>query len=294
MIFLFHFWCCTLTFGIRMERAEFVVQVFFDNIELFEKVSSEFTILIRFFELSMIEIDKLSGEPGVLEVQSGKRLTLKMPPVEALDVCPMYIFIRTPRPGSTTARKYHHKIHLQNAFNQAIQNPGRYVQQQFTESIRGSGSTTFATVQFAVSICYTSSTQEALTNLEPIMIRPQSSMESEVSIKSSSAKRKDMSTNTRTPLAPDPPETRTRSIFYFDRQELMEENTLLVEEINRLSDLVQRLREIVESHDQEKPTTKKKRAPPPQATTKPLRSEYIYNPPSLRRNANKRAVTGKY
>lgn len=268
-----------------MERASFYFQIFFESIDLQEKLSSEFTILVRLFQLPVIEIDKLQGPPGFYEIQTGKRLSLKMPFIEVLDECPMFVLVRTPRPGHTSERRCQHRVKLQNVFRHAIETPRRYVQQKFKEVLKGKNDQPFASVVFTVSVCYTSSTQEAVTNFEPIILQPQLSPEFEIS-KPKNTGKKDMATNTRPPLAPEPPETRTRSIFYFDRKDLMEENKQLAAEIRRLTDLVQRMKVIVEEHKAEtKPRRAQarsmRRGPPPANPEVKARTDYIYHPQGM-------------
>ncbi|OHT00331.1 hypothetical protein TRFO_07999 [Tritrichomonas foetus] len=272
----------------KMERAEFIFQIFFDTFELNQKINNDFTIFIRLFNLPMIEIDRISGLPGVFELSTGKRLTLKMPYIEVLDECPLYIFIKTPRPGHTAERRCQHKVQLQNVFSHAIQNPGRYVQQRFVEIIKGRSDEKFGKMVFTVSTCYTSSTQEILTNLTPIIIHAQSSTESDLSLKGAT-KKKEMGTNTRVPLAPDPPETRSRSIFYFDKNELLEENRILAQEIKQLTDLVQRLKEVINSY-QDEPSQNRQKKQRRTEPIQPARSDYIYHPPGLQ-TARRRPTT---
>ena len=262
-----------------MERASFYFQIFFESIELHEKLNTELALLVRLFQLPVIDIDRVQGPPGYYEIQTGKRLTLKMPFIEVLDSCPLYIMIRTPRPGHTSERRCQHRVSLQALLTHAIETPKRYIQQRFCELLRGRNDQPFANVVFTVSVCYTSSTQEMITNLEPIILNPQAS-DSPSQGMTPRSKKRDMATNTRPPLAPDPPETRTRSIFYFDRQELMEENKQLAGEIQRLTDLVQRMKEIVEEHKAETRQTPRKQPRQQAATPKP-RTDYIYHPPGL-------------
>lgn len=268
-----------------MERASFYFQIFFESIDLQEKLNTEFTLLFRLFQLPVIEVDTLQGMPGYYEIQTGKRLSLKMPFIEVLDECPLFLLVRTPRPGHTSERRCQHRLKLQRVFRHAIEAPRRYVQQKFTEVLKEKNDQVFGNVVFTVSVCYTSSTQEALTNLEPIILQPQLSTDFGSLIKSKNFGRKDMATNTRAPLAPDPPETRTRSIFYFDRKDLMEENRQLAAEIRRLTDLVQQMKNIVEEHKAEtKPrkaqgrTVRRKPAGQPESK---VRTDYIYHPPGL-------------
>jgi hypothetical protein len=257
-----------------MERADFVFQIFFETLELRAKLSHDFGLFIRLFQLPVIEIDRLSGPPGVFELSTGKKLSLKMPFIEVLDSCPLWVMIRTPRPGHTTERRAEHLVPLQNIFSHAIQRPGRFVQQHFNEVVRDRSNEPCANIAFSVSVCYTSSTQEALTNLKPIILHGESSSDSDVSLKPAAKVRKDTATMTRVPLAPDPPVTRDRSIFYFDRNDLMEENKLLEAEIKRLTGRVGELKDIV-GHHQNDPAKQN-----PKAKTGP-RSEFIYRPPGL-------------
>lgn len=274
-----------------MERAEFIFQIFFDTFEIMQKLN-DFSIFIRLFNLPMIEIDRLSGLTGIFELNTGKRLTLKMPYVEVLDECPLYLFIKSPKPGHTSERKCQHKISLQNIFSHAIQNPGRYVQQHFLEMLKSRNDERLGRISFTISICYTSSTQEDLTNLTPIVIQNQSSTESDYSLKTAVVKKKDMGINTRVPLAPDPPETRTRSIFYFDKKELLEENRSLAQQIKLLTDQVQRLKAVIDTYQEEETSTGKtskrsKKDPDSQRRAQTgyqqqkFRTDYIYHPPGL-------------
>lgn len=263
-----------------MERAEFIFQIFFDSFDLQEKLKDEFTLMIRLFQLPVIEIDKMRGPPGTFDISTGKRLSLKMPYVEVLDACPMFIMLRTPRPGHTSERKCQRRVSLQNIFQHSIQSPGRYVQQKFTEVLKGRNDQVIGTVMFTVSVNYCSSSQETLTNLEPIVLRPQSSTDSELSINHSSKPiRKDCGVMVKS-VIPDVPETRSRSVFYFDKQDLMEENRQLASEIQRLTDLVQRMKNIVKEHEEE---TKQKSGRRRTVTrdAAPPRPNYIYRPPGL-------------
>ena len=269
-----------------MERAEFLFQIFFETFELFQRENSDLSIFVRLFNLPMIEIDKVHGLSDFTEVSTGKRLTLKMPYVEVLDECPLFIFVKSPRSGRTSERRSQHKVKLQNIFAHAIQNPGRYVQQRFTELLLCKHDERFARAAFTVSVCYTSSTQESITDLTPIIIHSQSSTESDLSLKASTRK-KETSTMTRTPLAPDPPETRDRSIFYFDKNELLEENRVLAEEIRQLTDMVQRLKEIINNYQGNQEQNYYNNSPKRRVVnTEPIRtvggrSDYVYHPPGL-------------
>jgi hypothetical protein len=112
-----------------------------------------------------------------------------------------------------------------------------------------------------------------MAHLNPIILRGDSDPDSDLGpIPDRPGKRKEKRTMTRPPLAPDPPALRGRSIFYFDRQELMEENAVLEAEIARLTGVVGRLREIVEQHQPKKPKENPK---------VDLRTDCIYHPPGL-------------
>ena len=131
-----------------------------------------------------------------------------------------------------------------------------------------------------------------MTNLTPIIIQTQSSSESDLSLKTATVKKKDMAINTRVPLAPDPPETRTRSIFYFDKKELLEENRILEQQIKQLTDQVQRLKSVIDTYQQEEGSdtrntkrSKKDIDAQKKAQTgyqpQKFRTDYIYHPPGL-------------
>lgn len=285
-----------------MERAEFVFKIIFDTFELMQKLS-DFSIYIRLFSLPMIEIHRLSGITGVFELQTGKSLTLKMPYAEILDECPMYIFIKSPKPGHTSERKCQHKISLQNLFSLAIQNPGRPVQQHFDKSLKNKNDDSLlGRISFGIRVRYTSSTKEDLTNLTPIIIQDHSSTESDLGVKTATVKKKDMAINTRVPLAPDPPETRTRSIFFFDKNELLEENRNLAQQIKQLTDQVQRLKSVIDAYEQEeisevksarrakKDLDAQRRAQTGYQPQK-LRTDYIYHPPGLQTGTTVRGRT---
>lgn len=263
-----------------MERASFYFQIFFESVEVHARVNTDIDLLIRLFQLPVIDVDKLPGSSGYSPIQTGKRLNLKMPFIEVLDTCPLFLLIRTPRPGHTSERTCQHRVSLQRLFKHAIETPKRYIQQKFCELLHGRNDQPFATLVFTVSVCYVSSTQETLTNLTPIVLS--TSLENQTPVTPTRTRKRDMATNTRPPLAPDPPETRTRSIFYFDRQELMEENRQLAAEIQRLTDLVQRMKQIVDEHNAETVSQPKRaKQSKAQRQVESRRTDYIYHPPGL-------------
>jgi hypothetical protein len=253
-----------------MERAGFIFQIFFESLNLSDHGNTEFSISFRLFQLPVIDVARKSGPPGRFDLSVGKRLTLKMPYVEVLDECPLFLLFRLPRAGRSNDRTPAHRVNLQTIFDLAIRTPGRYIQQHFNERLTGPNGELLATVQFTLSICYTSSTQEEAMSLPPITVPAESSMEEDASQRSTSRAKKDVAVNTRE-FPPEIPETRRRSIFFFDRADLMEENRVLAAEIRELTAMVQRLRDVVDTRRTETQNARLK-------GDRRHRTDYIYHP----------------
>lgn len=274
-----------------MQRADFVFQIYFEKMELFENVKSDFVISYKLFSLPTIEVDRLNSPPGTIEINQGKRMMLKIPQTEVVDSCPLEISIRAPRAGHTSVRLSQDKIKLQNNFEQALQNPNRYVQQKFEHQLKGKRDDYFAAITFSVSLCYTSSTMTENEGSPPIILGTMKDQDDKMnktktkSIKKSTKMTIDRSKSKRAPLIPEIPETRSRSIFYFDKGDLLEENRILAEEISRLTELVGRLREIVDQYEVSESSTRRTQTG---NTWKPQqngqRTDFIYKPAGLRPN----------
>jgi hypothetical protein len=262
-----------------MERAGFIFQVFFDSIDIKECLSEKFSIVFRLFQLPVVEaVSERSGPPGRLDLSLGKRLRLKMPYVEILDLCPMLIVLRTARAGHAHDRKCRVDVNLQNIFTHAIHSPGRYIQQRFNEDFKGREGV-FGTLSFTISTCYTTSTQEEYHDIAAVSLRPEPSVDDDGSQRSAPRMRKEIGVMTRE-FPPPIPNTRQRTIFYFDRTDLMAENQVLSEEIKRLTEMVNSLKAIVDAQKPQQPpktTTPKTERPPPHKH----KADYIYHPPGL-------------
>jgi hypothetical protein len=259
-----------------MERASFIFQIFFESATISESTSNnEFAIGFRLFQLPMIEVCRKAGPAGRFDLSIGKRMTLKMPYVEILDECPLFLLIRSPRPGRTGDRTPPHRLTLQSVFGFALRTPGRYIRQHFDASIATSNGRQFATIQFTVSICYISSTQNEAAALPPITLPTESSVDDDVSQKTIQKVKRDVGIMTRE-FPPPVPDSRRRTIFYFDRAELMEENKALATEIRELTAHVQQLKAIIGEHGQR--GTKHQKT---EMGDRKQRTDYIYHPPGL-------------
>jgi hypothetical protein len=268
-----------------MERAEFIFQIFFDQMELIEHVDSEFIITFRLFQLSSIEIFNNNSRPGTVVINEGRRMVLKMPQAGVIDGCPLEICIRQPRQGHTTARIAQNQTKLGIQFEKALQNPNRYVQKKYETEIKGKRDQIFGIISFTVSVCYTSSSVREyegppLTMTASVVANEQKASGSKKKLASRAVR---TTSRKRDPLIPVIPETRTRSIFYFDKNDLLEENKALVEEITRLTELVQRLRDVVDQYEEPKAQTRAARAQKQAKKSQTARSEYIYRPPGLKK-----------
>lgn len=271
-----------------MERAEFTFQIYFDTFDLKQRLNDSFSLNIRLFDLPSIKIEKMAGLPGNFDIKVGKSLILKMPYVEILDECPLSLIIKASKPEKTSLRKMVHKIQLQNIFSLAIQNPNRPVDQKFIEVLKMRSNQEFGTLNFKIRVTYTSSTQESLVNLPPIVVQNQLSMESEMSAKKTTIKKKEVGTDAKYYV----PDSRTRSIFFFDKNELLEENRQLTQEIESLKELVDGLKCVLNSYDGgdnsnqagsarergRKASTQKAQSG---YVPKPMRTDFIYQPPGL-------------
>ena len=264
-----------------MERADFVLQIFFKEVRFSKEVtdknpsvvlSNQCGINFKLFDLSTIPLEP-HFSPNKFE-PTGKKITLKIPSCEILFECPLSVFLGNILPDRTFQILGKTRISLQENFENSLQNPGRIVQKSFSNIQIHHHRIPLATISFEISISYTSSTQESIEN--PIIL-PEYHSESDSTTKATQIIKKDISTNTRVPLAPDIPETRTRTIFYFDKEDLMKENKDLSEDIQALTLKVQELRNIIEIYESEK----RSKAKPIKKKTKAsesARSGLIYHP----------------
>jgi hypothetical protein len=123
----------------------------------------------------------------------------------------------------------------------AFETPKRYLQQEFkNEILRSKSDEVFAVTNFTVSVCYAASIKDATIDTTPIEFQPK-----ETAVKSVPVKPQKAATHS---YAPPDRHTRDRSIFYFQRAELMGENEALWNQIQRLSARVEQLKSIVEDH----------------------------------------------
>jgi hypothetical protein len=123
------------------------------------------------------------------------------------------------------------------------------------------------TLTFSVSVCYISSLEPDGFDPTPIVL-PMEGRPRE--------RRQEADAKTRD-FPPGIPTNRERSIFHFDKKELIEENTVLTAEISRLTEAVQWLRQVAEAHAPR--TAIAKRKEPIEAAHGP---DYVYHPPGLR------------
>ena len=266
-----------------MERADFVFQIFFEQMDLNENVDSEIIIMFRLFQLSSVEVFRNKCSPGTIVINEGKRMMLKIPQVEVVDGCPLEICIRAPRPGHTSVRLAQDKINLGILFEKALQFPNRYVQKKYVTELKGKRDQTFGTMEFSISVCYTSSSMRECEG--PPLVLTSSAFNEPKKEKRTISRATATFNRERSPLIPVIPETRKRSIFYFDKGDLLEENRQLAEEITHLTELVQRLHEVVDQY--EEPKTRTRAVKTQKEARKPFqtggRSDFIYHPPGMKR-----------
>jgi hypothetical protein len=112
--------------------------------------------------------------------------------------------------------------------------------------------------------------------LPPIAVQPESSVEDDASQRSIDRSKGDAAVMTRE-LPPPVPDTRRRTIFSFDRAELMEENKALTAEIRELTALVERLREVIQMNEGRKKGGGGRKV----IENRTHRSDSIYHPPGL-------------
>jgi hypothetical protein len=161
---------------------------------------------------------------------------------------------------------------LQSVFSFAVRTPGRYIQKHFSEAIHDGAHKLLATVHFAVSLCYTSSGQGEAPAAAPMVLPAESSAEEDASQRSAVRPKKSKATYVRQ-VTPEIPQQRNRSIFYFDRGDLMEENEALATEVANLRRQVERLKGVVGEARDPRRTSDRQLAG--------NRTDYIYHPPGL-------------
>ena len=270
-----------------MERAEFVFQIFFDQMELLEHLDSEFILTFRLFQLSSIEIFSNNCPPGTVVINEGRRMVLKIPQAEVIDGCPLEVCVRQPRQGHTTARLAQNQTKLGIQFERALQNPNRYVQKRYETELKGKRGQVFGTISFTVSVCYTSSSVREYDGPPLTMTASCIANEQTGRDKKKKTVTRGVTTATtmreRSPLVPVIPETRKRSIFYFDKNDLLEENRALAEEITHLTELVQRLRDVVDQYEEPKVKARTVKAQGQAQRNQTARTDYIYHPPGLKK-----------
>jgi hypothetical protein len=258
-----------------MERAEFVFQVFFETATIPEGSGpSEFSLSFRLFELPSVAVAHQAGGPGDVDLSTGKRIALKLPYVEVLEDCPLTLFYRSPRPQRTDARAPPHRVNLHAVFSFAVRAPGRCIQKHFSEPIRDAARRLLATVHFAVNLVYAASGQGDAPRIAPLVLPAESSAEEDASQRSAARAKRARGTYVRE-VTPEVPQRRVRSIFYFDRADLMEENRVLAAEVATLRRQVGELRTVVGEARAE--------ARGPQSDRWANRTDYIYHPPGLAR-----------
>jgi len=154
--------------------------------------------------------------------------------------------------------------------------PNTYFKQDFSPIITDRKGKKFGKAVFSITICYTSSTREAITNwknVQPILI------ENETQTTTNSNKNKKQKTTTkireRSPLITEIPDTGRRSIFYFDKADLKEENLQLEKEIQYLTARVQNLKEIISQYEEE--PVKKSKPKSRDIDQNKTRTEYFYH-----------------
>lgn len=243
-----------------MDRAEFVFQIFFESINLGENAIPPFSLGFQIFSQQIYQIAPCESSrkyTGKVPISAGKRMNLKIPTVETLFDCPLSISLRVTSKGKTSKTIGQLTVSLQSVFKNSLQNSGKYIQKQFIQAV-GKIHGEPIVVDFSVSICYTSSSQEAIEQATPALIR----MESESLIETITerpVKKRDISTNTQSLYAP-LPETRKRSIFSFDKAELMQESKQLENEIMALSDRIEQLKKYIDDHEKQSKTTSHKKS----------------------------------
>ena len=267
-----------------MERADFVFQIFFEQMDLNEQLDSEFIIMFRLFQLSSVEVYRNKCPPGTIVINEGKRMMLKIPQVEVVDGCPLELVVRSPRPGHTSVRLAQNRIKLGLQFEKALQYPNRYVQKKYVTDFKGKRDEAFGTIEFSISVCYTSSTMRNYEGPPLIMTSSIAPQEQKKEKKTTISRATATYNRERSPLIPVIPETRKRSIFYFDKGDLLEENRQLAEEITHLTELVQRLHEVVDQYEEPKVRARTARA---ERERKPFqtggRTDFIYHPPGAKK-----------
>jgi len=239
-----------------MERADFIYQIFVEKIHIDGFRADEITISYKLFSLPSVEIDNLHITKGEVEVNKGKRMVLKIPQIEVVGQCPLEISLRSPKQGHTSVRLASERVSLQNCFEQSLQNPNRYVHQSFSKCFHGKRDGELATLYFKVSLCYTSSTMEEQFDKKPISLADEEDENARKNIVTPKPARP-RPVNNRAPLIPDIPETRKRSIFYFDKRDLLEENKVLTDEISQLTNLISNLQKVIEQHEAPVPIANK-------------------------------------
>lgn len=290
-----------------MERADFIYQIFFDKMELEQKISSDIIMSYKLFSLPLVEVDRINASPGTINISQGKRMLLKIPQIELIDYCPLELVFRIPRPGHTSVGLAHSIINLQYVFERSLQEPNRYVQRKFVHQIKDKKGGNMGVIVFYVSVCYTSSSAQVI-NAPPIVLdagegdNHAKNLGGDHILDNDSDKSKAKSNKNyavrateyyertgREPLIPVIPETRKRSIFYFDKGDLLEENRMLSDEITRLTSLVSKLKDVVERYEthgslvksarkgQDSYVPKNKRY----QQTSGGRADFIYHPPGL-------------
>lgn len=249
--------------------------------ELNNRIETDFIIMYRLFMLPAVEVFRTRSPPGTVNISEGKRMMLKIPQAEVIEACPIEITIRAPRPGHTSVRLAQDRIKLSAQFEKALQNPSRYVQAQYIGNLKGKRDDDFGSINFTVSVCYTSASMHDYQG--PPLFMTQGSNFNEKSIQQKTNKSRMTSAGSkRSPLIPEIPETRTRSIFYFDKKDLLEENRMLAEEIEHLTNLVQRLHDVVDQYEVPQKAQTQRAQKQKQATFSGGRSDYIYHPPGMK------------
>ena len=256
-----------------MERAEFIFQIFFDKIDIKLENLGNLIISYKLLSLPSVDIDTiLINNTETYEISKGKRINIKIPQIEILNYCPLEIYLRSPRSGHTSTRLSFEKISLQEKFELSLQNPNIFIKDYYAIFFKGKREEKIADLQFSLHICYTSSSMIHLISKDPIVLSEKPDVEQKKDIKLSNRTVSRKLSN-RAPLIPDIPKIRTRSIFYFSKKDLLDENKYLTEEISKLSKMVQKLQDVIESNAVHKPIVTKTELKNP--------NNYIYRPPEL-------------
>jgi hypothetical protein len=255
-----------------MEPASFLVQVFFENVVITESPTCEFSIRFRLFHLPIVDVTRKTRRPGRWDLSIGKRLTLRMPALGIFSDCPMLLLFHTRSSRRESKSSCQLTLNLQPLFTSAIRSPRCPIRQHLSERLTGLTGEHLADLEFSVTVCFGIGDQGEVTSSAPIEIPSKSP-----SPPSPTTERVGPKTGVVLgALYPNMTPTRQRSISYFNKEELTEENRILSERLADLTDVVRELKDVMHMMQIDLGTPRPRAAPL-------HRTADVYHPPGLER-----------